>query len=199
MIPDRDPHVPPELVLVRAFVNTRDVEDGTDALDTPAALRAWLAAQGLLPPGSRVGAADLATARDLREGLRAALLAHHDGAPDDPAATAALDRVAGRLPLRVRFDAAGEPDLAPAGRGAPAALARIVADVARARERGTWERLKVCPADDCRWAFYDHSRNRSRRWCAMEVCGNRTKTRAYRRRRATGAPEGPAGDAVTLR
>ena len=37
---------------------------------------------------------------------------------------------------------------------------------------GVWNRLKVCPNDDCAWAFYDESRNRSRRWCSMNVCGN---------------------------
>jgi predicted RNA-binding Zn ribbon-like protein len=47
---------------------------------------------------------------------------------------------------------------------------------------GTWSRLKVCPADDCQWAFYDHSRNHSRTWCEMEECGNRAKARAWRER-----------------
>jgi predicted RNA-binding Zn ribbon-like protein len=47
---------------------------------------------------------------------------------------------------------------------------------------GTWERLKVCPAHDCLWAFYDSSRNRSGHWCSMKVCGNRAKARSYRER-----------------
>jgi predicted RNA-binding Zn ribbon-like protein len=45
-----------------------------------------------------------------------------------------------------------------------------------------WERLQVCPEDDCAGAFYDESRNRSRRWCSMNVYGNRQKVRAYRDR-----------------
>jgi predicted RNA-binding Zn ribbon-like protein len=49
---------------------------------------------------------------------------------------------------------------------------------------GSWERLKGCPRDVCHWVFYDRSRNRSSTWCAMSVCGNRTNTRAYRRRLA---------------
>jgi predicted RNA-binding Zn ribbon-like protein len=52
---------------------------------------------------------------------------------------------------------------------------------------GSWERLKICPADDCHWAFYDASKNRSRTWCNMQVCGNRKKTRAYRARNRTSA------------
>ncbi|MEU4242496.1 CGNR zinc finger domain-containing protein [Actinoplanes sp. NPDC026619] len=47
---------------------------------------------------------------------------------------------------------------------------------------GGWNRLKLCSAADCRWAFYDTSRNGGGRWCSMEACGNRNKTRAYRRR-----------------
>lgn len=64
-----------------------------------------------------------------------------------------------------------------------AALA-IVAD---ALSDGTWTRLKACP--DCRWAFYDHTRNASRTWCGMtaggpqgRACGSIAKTRTYRQR-----------------
>jgi len=77
------------------------------------------------------------------------------------------------------------------GDGITAVLARVVCDVARARTLGTWDRLKLCPAEDCLWAFFDSSKNRSRRWCSMNVCGNRTKTRSYRRRRAASAANEP--------
>jgi predicted RNA-binding Zn ribbon-like protein len=49
---------------------------------------------------------------------------------------------------------------------------------------GTWKRLKACRNHGCRWAFYDYSKNRSGSWCSMQLCGNRTKTRSYRRRHA---------------
>jgi predicted RNA-binding Zn ribbon-like protein len=52
---------------------------------------------------------------------------------------------------------------------------------------GTWERLKVCRDDECRWAFYDHSKNARGAWCTMRVCGNRAKARAYRERQRTTA------------
>jgi predicted RNA-binding Zn ribbon-like protein len=48
---------------------------------------------------------------------------------------------------------------------------------------GTWGRLKACR--NCHWSFYDRSPNRSATWCSMQLCGNRTKTRAYRRRKST--------------
>jgi len=55
----------------------------------------------------------------------------------------------------------------------------------RAKEEGIWSRLKVCPNEACQWAFYDRSRNRSGRWCMMEVCGNRMKARSFRQRQST--------------
>ena len=163
--------------IIRAFVNTRDLEDGTEALADGAALTAWLGEQGLRPPGAVAGDGDAELARDLREALRDLLTARHDDAVE-PAAQRRLDALAADLPLRVDFS--GEPPvLAPLRAG----LAAVLAAVGQAAADGSWSRLKVCPADDCRWAFYDTSRNRSRTWCSMQVCGNRTKTRAYRARR----------------
>lgn len=40
-------------------------------------------------------------------------------------------------------------------------------------------RLRACEVATCRWLFLDTSRNHSRRWCKMKVCGNRMKARRY--------------------
>jgi CGNR zinc finger len=48
---------------------------------------------------------------------------------------------------------------------------------------GQWRRLKGCR--QCGYAVFDRSKNRSAAWCAMSICGNRTKNRAYRRRRSS--------------
>jgi predicted RNA-binding Zn ribbon-like protein len=53
---------------------------------------------------------------------------------------------------------------------------------------GRWDRAKICTAGDCRWAFYDRSKNRSRHWCSMGVCGNRAKSRSFRQRQRATAP-----------
>ncbi len=174
--------VPAELGLVRAFANTLDVEDGTDAIADERVLAEWLGERGLLPADGFVTTADVAIAKELRDALRAVLRGHHQGG-EDAAALTRLDAIAGRLPLRVAFPSQHAPELAAAGSGVPAALAGILAAVATAAAQGTWERLKICPAEDCQWVFYDQSKNRSRRWCAMRVCGNREKTRSYRTRR----------------
>ncbi|QQR74662.1 MAG: ABATE domain-containing protein [Holophagales bacterium] len=45
----------------------------------------------------------------------------------------------------------------------------------------TLARIRRCDAETCRWFFVDRSKNRSRRWCDMQVCGNRAKAREYYR------------------
>jgi predicted RNA-binding Zn ribbon-like protein len=47
---------------------------------------------------------------------------------------------------------------------------------------GTFGRFKACRSDTCEWAYYDTSRNATRAWCSMQVCGNRAKARSYRER-----------------
>ena len=70
------------------------------------------------------------------------------------------------------------------GDGADRALATIASVVVDAVSDGSWSRFKACRKDSCGWVFYDQSRNRSSNWCSMTICGNRTKTAVYRRRRA---------------
>ena len=90
----------------------------------------------------------------------------------------------------MRFHDDGGAELEPCRSGLDAAIGRLAAIVFEARVDGRWARLKACPADDCGWAFYDHSRNRSGTWCTMAVCGNRSKVRAYRRREGASRASG---------
>jgi hypothetical protein len=177
---------PDALELVRAFVNTWDGEGPVESLTSPEALRDWLAGRGLLDADAAVGEVDYEHALDAREALRAVLVSHH-GEPLDPAVPPRLDAAARRARLGVRFDEAGAAHVAPEAQGADGAIGRLLAIVHDAIREGTWARLKVCPADDCQWAFYDRSRNRSAVWCSMEVCGNRAKVRGYRKRQTRGA------------
>jgi predicted RNA-binding Zn ribbon-like protein len=50
----------------------------------------------------------------------------------------------------------------------------------------TLSRVRECGGATCTWLFLDASRNRSRRWCSMESCGNRAKARRHYRRRREG-------------
>ena len=128
-----------------------------------------------------VTAADHRHALEVREALRAMLLAN-SGLDLDPDAAPVLDDAAVRARLGVRFAADGQVRTAPEAGGVAGAMGRLLAIVAAAQDEGTWPRLKACLADDCQWAFYDLSRNRSAVWCDMKVCGNRQKVRSYRER-----------------
>jgi len=46
---------------------------------------------------------------------------------------------------------------------------------------GDLAKIRECAADNCGWLFMDRSRNQSRRWCDMKICGNREKVRRHRR------------------
>lgn len=177
--------IPESAALIVDFVNTYDVESGHDDLDVraglvePAALTDWLAAHRLRH--SATTDAELDDARTLRESLRALLRANHDGGTTT---RDGLDELAARLPLRVRFDS-GTPELIAAADGTAGGLAQVLAACVRSASDGTWSRLKVCGEQTCQWAFYDLTRNHSRAWCSMRVCGNRSKTRTYRERQRT--------------
>jgi predicted RNA-binding Zn ribbon-like protein len=168
------------LWLTESLLNSVDVESGQDDLDGVPRFRRWLVAHGRAAAAARVTGADLRLARELRDELRAQLLAaHHDGSIRP---VPRLDRLAATIGLAVRFDADGSVRLAPAQSGVRGVLGEVLAAVVRAAYEGTWPRLKICSSDACRVVYYDHSKNGSRRWCSMEVCGNRQKTRSYRQR-----------------
>jgi predicted RNA-binding Zn ribbon-like protein len=180
---------PEPLFLVQEFVNTIHFDPGEpteEFLPDAEALRAWLAERGLMETDEDVTEGDLRRALDVREGLRSLLLANN-GLPLDETQVERLDRASSRAGMRVHFCAEG-PRLVPDAAGVDGAIARLMSVVAGAVAEGTWERLKACPRHDCFWAFYDHSKNRSGKWCSMESCGNVEKAKAYRQRhKATAA------------
>ena len=171
---------PGELELVRDFVNSRDVERGTDAFGAGEDPAAWIAEHGL-PGKGPLDEADRERLRTVREAVRALLLANNAGDPPPREAFAELNRQSSDAAIGLRFDSDGST-LVTQCEGVDSTIARVLAIAHESMREGTWPRLKVCPADDCQWAFYDRSRNRSRTWCEMEDCGNRAKARAYRER-----------------
>ena len=189
--------VPGEVRLVNEFLNTLDLERfgehaekpeaQREGLRSPERLKAWLVGRALLGREESVSEADRRLAVQVRDALRSAAL-------DNSAPAQEQSDVAGRIfrefPLVVRFGEGSGPELVSGEGGVKGALGRILADVVVAASKGTWARMKICVAEDCRWAYYDHSKSRTGRWCAMETCGNRHKTRRYRRRRRGSAWQG---------
>lgn len=179
---------PDPLRFVQGFVNTIDIEAGNDDFDSAEGLAGWLVRHGLIAASEAVTEDDREAAVAFREALRELLAANH-GEPVAPEAVRVLRELGSAAPLRLAFDERGRTRLEPATGGVTGALAILATLVHHAMQDGTWERLKVCRNDACRWAFYDASRNRSGSWCSMEVCGNRMKVRAHRRRHADDVAE----------
>ncbi len=174
---------PAQAEVLCAFANTLDVDvdaDPPEALLDAAALTGWLRERGLLNADDRADRGDLALAITLRSGLRHAMMLHHERDRTSPVPE--LDAAATVLPVQIVFEGT-RPRLAPVNGGARGGLARLLVAIAEAQTDDTWERLKLCAANDCLLAFYDTSKNRSRHWCSMGVCGNRQKTRNYRARK----------------
>jgi predicted RNA-binding Zn ribbon-like protein len=173
---------PGELERVRRFVNTRQVGHGTDLLSDTEGVAEWFAAEGLAAGELQATRAELARAIELREALRAVLVAHNVGESAPADASRTLDATARRARLRLQFEDDGGASLVPEAGGIDGALGRLVAIVHDSIAQGTWTRLKACRDPTCAWAFYDHTKNRSGAWCSMERCGNRAKARAHRER-----------------
>ena len=145
---------------VQLFINSVDVHNEVEWLPD------WLEERGLAPAYER--------ARELREALRSLALANNGHEPD-AGAVEVVNRALASITLAL--DSSGRLVI---GEGRDA-LDDVVRSVVAAMLDGSWERLKACP--NCHWAFYDYSPNRSATWCSMQLCGNRKKTREYRRRR----------------
>ncbi|HEY8633680.1 MAG TPA: CGNR zinc finger domain-containing protein [Candidatus Dormibacteraeota bacterium] len=171
------------LGLVQAYVNTADLETGTDLLNDPNTLAAWLVATGLMSSGE-ASAADLRHAVAVREAIRGVIGANA-GAAVYPVDVATLNGAAVASRLRARFGSDGKARLEPEASGVEGALGRMVAAVFAAMGDDDWERLKLCGSRTCRWAFFDRSRNHSSRWCRMASCGNRQKAKRFRERAKT--------------
>jgi len=187
--PDDVAGLPADVALTHAFVNSLDLRayrvhgrqmQSSDAWDTPQALGQWLREHRLLTGEAPVSAADLSHARRLRVVLRDST---RQPPPGDTAERA--DDVTTTLtgfPLLASARPGTGIRLTSPDQGVDAALARILITAVDLSARGLWARLKMCPATDCQWVFFDRSRPGRGRWCSPDLCGNRLKKRFYRQR-----------------
>lgn len=181
-----DRPAPADLELVRAFVNTLDLDKGTDELADAARAARWLRRHRLAKRATPLSDRDLRAMVETREAFRAVLVANARGGTPQHALDV-LNTLAERCGMATRLTGPASSEVSATGaRGIDAPLGRLLAIALDAIKEGTWPRLKACPSPTCHWAYYDRSRNRTSRWCDMGLCGNRAK-RDARRRRANGA------------
>ncbi len=181
------------------FVNTVDgrLQEPQDRLGTYADLVSWSEQAGTLErreaAALRQAAAErpaeakraLAAARELREALHSVFSAvAAGGSPPGEAMATLNDALPGALSA-LRLAMVGESiewRWSLAERGLEAPLAPVVRDAAQLMTSADLSRVTECESATCAWLFLDQSRNRSRRWCDMSVCGNRAKARRHYRR-----------------
>ncbi len=142
-------------------------------------------------PGPAEGARLLEKARTLREALFAIFSAVAAGRAAPGEALSALNTA---LP-----EALARLSLAPAGRAyswrwvekgsaAGRILPPVIDSAAELLTSPALTRVRECQSDTCAWLFLDTSRNRTRRWCDMTVCGNRAKARRHYQRARNDRP-----------
>jgi predicted RNA-binding Zn ribbon-like protein len=170
---------PDGLELLRQFVNTRNIEDNVDTLADGAECVRWFQENRLLHADETLTSDDAARIRLVREALRASLLSHHNGSAIPQSALDTLNHAIEEAGLSVTIDTRGWKMLTQSV-GMAAAIGSLLVIMLESMTDGTWERLKVCANDSCRWAFFDRSRSQTGKWCSMDGCGNRAKQRTWR-------------------
>jgi predicted RNA-binding Zn ribbon-like protein len=169
---------------VQDFANSHFTEAPEEDRDRPAEpMMAWGRRFGLFRRGARLSPREVTEVVELRRLIREAIAANHAGQRMSSADVRRLNEIAREASVHVQFDGRGDVSLVGDDAGVDGLAARMFAVIAEARRDGTWQRLKICRADDCAWAFFDRSKNGSGAWCSMAECGNRAKAKAFRERR----------------
>ncbi|KAA0940878.1 MULTISPECIES: CGNR zinc finger domain-containing protein [Streptomyces] len=168
------------------LVNTAPEDDTTDGLANLAALLDFVRRHDMSDVGN-LSELDLSAVRRIR-GRFAAVFA----APDARTAATLINELvaaAGTTPRLTNHDGYDwhVHYFAPGASVADHLAADCGMALAFFVVAGEEERLRRCEAPDCRRAFVDLSRNRSRRYCDSRTCGNRLHVAAYRARRKEAA------------
>jgi len=135
-----------------------------------------LEGRSLLPAGSSLTETVHRQALEIRSILRGLL-------ERDPHAQDRLEAFCSELQSEIYFDSKGVPRFRLVTEGFDRVLSHLLEVFIHARQATTWRRLKACQA--CGLAFYDHSRNRSGKWCT-ERCGQRIRAAKIRRQKKYG-------------
>jgi predicted RNA-binding Zn ribbon-like protein len=150
-----------------------------ERLLAPEDLARWMVETGMLETPPRVSRRQLQAARTLREAINRLA---RPGVDPNTGDREELNRWAARPALAPQLTDAGEL-VRVAGRPVEAMLAAIARDAVDLLSGPLAGRIRECGAPDCALLFVDQSRPGRRRWCSGEACGNRTRTKTYRRRR----------------
>ena len=184
-----------DVTTIIEFLNTLNMTAGYDILADPNSLETLLAGISIAGTPGAVSLPDMAWAIELREALRS-LAGGNSGMPPEEAVAEIVNRAARVAGLSLDFGREGSVRVTSSSTGIAGVIATVLAALHQAMSDGSWGRVKVCRNPDCRWAFYDRSKNHSRVWCEMRECGNVMKARRFRRkvREAKGSGAAVSGE-----
>jgi predicted RNA-binding Zn ribbon-like protein len=155
-----------------------------EVLHAPADLASWADRSRLTPtPELEISEAEVAKARQLRDGLFRAAIAQTRGERPALSDTDTINNVAAQPPLAPAIGPDGERRWARSASGARL-LSTVARDAVELLTGSFARRVRMCAAEDCYLIYVDTSRPGRRRWCSMEHCGNRHKVRTLRARRS---------------
>ena len=172
------------VLLISDFVNTAILGMGaSEEFSTPARLRRWLISHDLIEKTQTVSNANLKRVIAFREALRN-FLVRKGTRKVDPHTLHLLHDAAERAKFSLTLSPTADAFLQPMAKGTDGALGCLLSMVYQTMCDGSWVQLRACRSDTCRMAYVDRSKNGSRIWCEMAICGNRMKARWFRQRRA---------------
>jgi predicted RNA-binding Zn ribbon-like protein len=184
------------------FINTLDwrfrQSGPEELLSTYSDLVHFTVQSNLLPPkqalhllrsaSPRRAAKALESARELRESLAHILYSIIEGRPAVPTELKTLERYlqAARLKQTLhRKGSALEWSFAGVEGAAELPLWLLARSASALVTSDSMSTLRACDNPDCQWLFLDTSKNHTKRWCDMRICGNRMKARRFKAQRAS--------------
>lgn len=165
-----------------ATLGDRGTPEPLERVPDPESLACWCVEGRFLPLSPKISAPEMGSMRLLREAIYRAACAVRQSRKPLPEDIATINAWAARGTL--------VPELTPDGRSADwkgertlfPVLATIARDAIDMLTRTPPARIKLCADPTCRGLFVDESRPGKRRWCSMNFCGNRAKSRTFARR-----------------
>lgn len=161
-------------------------EKRTDLIDEDERFVAWLALTDMLPDSGIVSAGSKSDVQKLREELRTAVDLFNVGIKPPVALTELINGLLAdcNIKLALEWDEKGCRLIERFEPGNAGPSGKVAADFARFVCEAEPQRLRHCSNPACTMVFYDTSKNNTRRWCTMSICGNRDKVARFRARRA---------------
>ena len=170
----------PSIALV-ATLGDRGTSQPLERIPDPASLARWCVEGRFLPELPKISAQELASLRLLREAIYRTACAARQSRKPSPEDIATINVWAARTTLVPQLASDGRSIDWKSERTLSPVLATIARDAIALLTKTDPSRIKLCADPTCRGLFVDESRPGKRRWCSMNFCGNRAKSRTFAR------------------